>query len=288
MRTLLTVVSVVGLAWSAHSTAVYTLTNGVVFGLEFNPATVVAGERLIGTMILSNASVGMANINASKDWGNRQVDTAIGQFVVTDESGRILPKTIPYRFQQRMGSRGWGFPPGSSERFNGDVVWGYSLTNPGTYFVKAIANVPLTNDSGSFAAFRAETPALEITVSSRPADMPPAPLLYPVIEGSPEEIAVIKAQEEILRQGEEAMQRTAIQAAMPQVPRLSSTSRAPLPQAVQAVTDKPVGPAASMAPVETKTAPWASRNIVYGSGLLILLTAMGLFFWRSRHNQDSS
>src|SRR5688500_2598945 len=106
---------------ASGAVATFTYVNGILFGLEVAQTNIIAGERLEATMILSNASSEAALLRYSKDWGNRQYDTAIGNFVVADENGNILPKTIPYRFQAKMGAAGRTFDPGAFSKFVGDV-----------------------------------------------------------------------------------------------------------------------------------------------------------------------
>src|SRR5213593_3334818 len=87
------------------ATVVHTSSNGIILGLEFARTSIVAGERLTGTMIVSNGGTVLAVFPSIRGWGG--ADTGIGNFGVTDETGNILPRTVPrYYTRAMMGSKG--------------------------------------------------------------------------------------------------------------------------------------------------------------------------------------
>ena len=177
--------------WSS-SLSVSTNVDGVVLKLEFADVSVIAGEWLDGRMVVSNASQSPRFLN----WGGGVPagDTSIGQFVVHDDEGNLLPRTIwRTRTENPLGGNEMaGLDVGSWLTFPGDLVKRFSLTNPGIYFVKAVAMVgrpgvkvmhppiphPIINPIDGAEEMIIETPFVAVTVLSRPAGMPPPIRLY--------------------------------------------------------------------------------------------------------------
>ena len=277
MRTLLLFFVGALLTVATNGAVVYTNLNGMSLGLELTRTNIVAGERLIATMIVSNASKVMTEITWTKG-AEGDFDTGIGRFMIIDETGYTLPKTVPWRLRQAMGVRGTPFEPGASQRFDGDLVWGYSLTNPGNYIVKAIAALPLTNDTGARLTFMAETPPVEITVMPRDATSPPPPPLYPLPRGidTPEALAVWQKEEEMMRAEEARLHAAQEQTAMPRV----SPRRAPFPQNVDGRND--ANPVAGGITANKESAAWASRNVLFAGIALLLGAGLALYLWWSR------
>jgi hypothetical protein len=268
------------------ATAVYTNVQEMMLGLELAQTTVVAGERLKATMTISNASQN----NTSLAWESVSLDdTRLGSFVVVDETGLTLPKTVPFYYFRGItdsSGRAAGFGPRSVDSHQADIVWNYSgLTNPGTYSVKAVFHrAPLPNSQPP-ATFVAETPWVPITVTPRPEGSPPPKELYPEVASmTPDELAEMKAAEARYRELMEEPRR----AAMPQVPRVAPRdTRSPLPPKVRATIDVEATGAAGM-PAEAETHVFRSRNILYGLAIFFLLAGLGLFLRRSRHKEPGS
>jgi hypothetical protein len=163
---------------------VSTNVDGMVLALEFADVSVIAGERLKGRMVVSNT---LEAVGEREGGPNERIitwisgaergylDTAIGQFVVLNDEGDLVPKTfwVGEEFFTDASERGSSVSPGAAMAFPGDLVKKYSLTNPGIYLVKAVASmpVPLTNKWKNQMII--ETPFLSITVLGRPASMPP-------------------------------------------------------------------------------------------------------------------
>jgi len=266
---------------AVNGAVVYTNLNGMVLGLELAHTSVVAGERLIGTMIVSNASQVMTEITWTKG-AEGEFDTGVGKFLVIDENGFTLPKTVPLRLRSAMGVRGSPFAPGVSQRFDGDIVWGYSLTNPGNYLVKTIGAVPLTNDTGARLTFMAETPPIAITVIPRDANSPPPAPLYPLPTGinTPEALAMLQKEEEMMRAEAARLNASEQRAAMPRIaPR---ESRSALPQSVQ----ERVGNGATAGPggvtANKEATPSAYRNVAFVVITLLLSGGVAIYLWWSR------
>jgi hypothetical protein len=171
--------------WPA-ALSVSTNVDGAILTLEFADASVVAGERLRGRMVVSSESFHFLEWEKGGRFG--YLDTEIGQFVVVDDRGNRVPKTVWRMPEEGIGGRGTPLRPGKSVAFPGDLVKKYSLTNPGTYFVKAVANVgqraveEVDPASGPRPTMKlidgaedmiVETPFVAITVLARPPGMPP-------------------------------------------------------------------------------------------------------------------
>jgi hypothetical protein len=169
--------------WPA-ALSVSTNVNGAILTLEFADANVIAGERLRGRMVVSSESFHFLEWEKGDSFG--YLDTEIGQFVVVDDRGSLVPKTVWRMPTGGIGGRGTPLKPGKSVTFPGDVVKKYSLTNPGTYFVKAVANVgrraveevnatrgPTMKLIEGEKEMIVETPFVAITVLPRPQGMPP-------------------------------------------------------------------------------------------------------------------
>jgi len=267
------------------ATGVFTNVNGMVLGLEFPVTNLPAGDRLEGTMSISNASQVRTGVGWERGGFN---DTGIGNFIVMDEAGSILPRTLPnhlYAGRLEMSSgRGSGFNPGSSVRFEGDVVWNYSgLTNPGNYWIKAIIpNVPLTNNPVQ-RTFQGETPWFALTVTPRPEDSPPAPHVYAgyyamIEQMTPEVRAVFLRHEERAEAYRRQMEKPPVRQA-PARAIVPSPKVQPEPIA-RSQGDVAPPTAANELPVKR------TRNFYYASGIVLLLGATALFLWRSRRSHQ--
>lgn len=269
------------------ASSVYTNISGMVLGLEVSTTNLLAGEPLSGTMIISNASQTRVGVGWYRGGFN---DTGIGNFVVMNEAGTILPNTLPnYLLGNRASmtsSRGSDFHPGASVRFEGDVVWNYSgLTNPGNYWVKAtIPRVPSTN-SQSPTTFQGETPWLAITVSPRPEGSPPAPHVYAsyyaMIERmGPEERAIFEKEQQRV----EALKRQMEKHAVPR----AATKEVALPPKVQAGVGHPANASVPLRADEAGQAIGSrSRTMLYGSVVLLGIAALGLIVWRARRKEHA-
>jgi hypothetical protein len=151
-----------------------------VLRLEFADSKVVAGDRLFGRMVVSNASSEFRQLIYNM---TKRRDSYIGDFVVVDDEGNQIQKKIWSSLEaEGLWSKGriaflW---PSNYARFNADLVRQYSLTNPGTYFVKAVAQVP--RPEGERDEVVVETPPVEITVLPRPEGAPPPEPLYTATE----------------------------------------------------------------------------------------------------------
>jgi hypothetical protein len=274
-------------AHAASAAATYTNVNDVVLGLEFPQTSVVAGERLAANMIISNASSFELRYSTFSGRGAR--DTTIGDFVVRDESGYFSRKTVPVtEWEMRGSGRPLHFRPGHAEIFGGDVVYGYSLTNPGTYFIKAVAVVPTTNqpapDQVAGETMVIETPAVEITVTPRPANMPPPQRLYPSIRPG-QDLAVVHQAIAANMAAFPPLQVTHPKPnGAPQVPR-APDRRSAVPQEVRAIQDRS---SATVAGTQTEAPVSRSSNVLYGAAVLLLLTGLGLLLRRSRTKERGS
>jgi hypothetical protein len=169
--------------------SVSTNVDGMVLTLEFADVSVIAGERLKGRMVVSNAlePVGKREGGANErivSWTSGAergyLDTAIGQFVVLNDEGAPLPKTfwVPEEYFSNASGRGSSISPGESMAFPGDLVKKYSLTNPGIYLVKAVASMPVPPTNDWRKQMIIETPFLSLTVLGRLASMPPPEQLH--------------------------------------------------------------------------------------------------------------
>jgi hypothetical protein len=264
------------------ATAVYTNVNELVFGLELPTTNLVAGERLKGTMIVSNASP--VGVPIYMDMV-RATDTEIGRFVVMDETGNILPRTLPHYYTRLDGVRPGmdnSLSPSKSMRFDrDDVVWHYSgLTNPGNYIVRAVAQLPLTN-SRPTVRFEAQTPWIAITVTPRPEGSPPAPHVYAdyyaMIEAmSPEARAVFLREQERV----EAIRRQMETPSAPHPPPFKG--RFPTPPTPRQ-TERGVSTAATPA---NEAPAKRTRGFYYGLSILLLVGATAILVWRSRRSHS--
>lgn len=268
----------------AFSSVTFTNVNEIVLGLEFATNSITAGERLEGNMVVSNASAFELIYNYSTYRGPR--DTIIGDFVVADEAGIVLPKTVPSILWQTIGSgRQLRFRPGQAHRFDGDVVYGYSLTNPGTYLVKAIAVVPTTNaptgNQRDGSTMVIETLPLTITVLPRPAESPPAKPLYNLPS--------------FMNQAEVALTTAR---ALASVPELKVTPPTANPESstlrTGSATPKTVSRAlgqdattGARLPAGRETTGSNPRNLLYGSIVFLGVAALGLAVWRARRKEHA-
>jgi hypothetical protein len=282
MKSILAVASLSVAMGLFAASRVDTNVNSLVLTLEMPTTNLVAGERLKAIMVVSNASP--VAVPLSWDMTLRVSDTGIGRFVVADDTGYILPRTIPAYYTVLSGIRPEMSEPVSpgkvSRSFDGDVVWFYSgLTNPGNYLVKAVGNLPLTNTFRPVITFEAETPWIAITVTPRPEDMPPAPHVYAdyyamIEQMTPEARAVfLKAQERA-----EAYRR---QMEKPPVQQTPAKAIIPSPK----VQPEPGARSQSDVPANEPPAK-RTRNLYYASGIVLLLGATAVFLWRSRRSHS--
>ena len=257
----------------------YVNVDGIVLGLVFDQTTFDAANYVNAVMVLSNASPKSA-------WPRTPIpgwdilDTGIGDYIVTDANGKVLPKVVwalshwPHGVEMpiKMGNTHFELRPGAAIEFPGDIVRRYSLTNPGVYQVKAIARVPRPSRTEEMVI---ETPPITITVtpSMRPADNRD---IY-----TPEEVKMIP-------------ELTAIAASRPPLKvthrpaQASAPPQVETPKEVEPVEPVPrsvanFDPIAPISLAETATVP---RSLLYygvplvvgGLGLLII----GAILWRSR------
>jgi hypothetical protein len=262
---------------------VSTNVNSMVLSLEFSDVSVVAGERLRGKMVVSNATDSLRHI-AWKGNGVPNGDTKIGQLVVQDDERNPVLRTVwePPVGDWIGGREGEDIEPGHSAHFPCDIVKNYSLTNPGIYLVKAVATVGKPGKQEALAVPEGspvkitrplegaeemiiETPIVLVTVTPRPATMPsPQPL------HTPNEI------ENILKDRTPLFVMTATHPKPERpanVPRVAprEVMAAPLPQGVQ---DQSVSGAA---PAKKETPMVPSRGILLG--LIAVLLSGGLVIY---------
>ena len=229
-------------------------------------------------MIVSNySSFGVVGLSA----GTRGLrDTAIGDFIVTDSFGAQLPKTVPYTdWDPDVRHRPLILKPGEAQRFEGDVVYGYSLTNEGTYTVKAIARVPATNENPR-GMMVIETPPLPITIVPRSQDLPQPKPLYNIPPGmNMEEIQRLTARQlaalDVLAVTHPTKETAVPANGVQKGSKTNSFRPDPRTTPSQAVT-----PIAS----EDQAATRRSRNVIYGLIVLSGFIALGLILWRSRRS----
>jgi len=165
--------------WNA---ALVTSTNvdGSVLRLEFAAKEVIAGDRLLGRMVISNAATEFRQLRYEM---TKRRDSYIGDLLVIDQDGNRIPKTVWSSLQdEALWSKGrtaflW---PSNSSGFNVDLVGRYSLTNPGVYLVKAVAQVPMPLDVHEDVVV--ETPPVAVTVLPRPEGAPLPEPLYTAAE----------------------------------------------------------------------------------------------------------
>ncbi len=271
------------------ATAVHTNVDGVVLGLHFGATNVISGDRLEGSMFISNASPFELTYSWFTGSGGR--DTTIGDFVVMDENGFGMRKTVPVWHWITHGSgRLLRFGPGQTHQFAGDVVYGYSLTNPGTYFVKAIATVPTTNASLSGALWNEtmviETPSLEITVTPRSSSSPPPKPLYnmpPLADHAQIHKAIAL---ELAAFPPLQVTHPKVEAVEP-LPRKGSSRPRVLPNAQTSTANSPVK-TENTNPVEARevSSKHRPRGLYYGLTILVVLGVCGVIVWRSRRKTE--
>jgi hypothetical protein len=268
----------------------FTNVDQVVLGLELGATNVSAGDRLPATMLISNASPFELQYRWFTAAGWK--DTTIGDFVITDVDGTRLPKTVPlYEVSHSGSGRTLHFRPGEAHRFEGDVVYGYSLTNPGIYFVRAIAMVPTTNapapDRLAGDRMVIETPPLAITVIPRPEGAPPPRPLYESLKPGidVEMVMRVTAQERDSMPPLVVTQPTANRSALPSHTEGSVRPGSGIPKAGR----KPLDNRGSVEHSSTVNSVLSSqRKLVYVIGLLMLGVGVGLFAWRSGRRRGPS
>jgi hypothetical protein len=176
------------------------------------------------------------------------------------------------------------FRPGDVFRFEGDVVYGYSVTNPGIYFVKAIAMVPTTNppapDRLAGNSIVIETPPLAITVIPRTEGTPtPKPLYESLKPGIDVEMVMrVTAQERDSMPPLALAQPMANRSALPS----HTTGPAGAGSGIPKAGHKPSDHLASVEHSRADSPVLSSqRKLVCAIGVLMLGMAVGLFAWRS-------
>lgn len=281
-------IMMLALAATAHAaTGVYTNVNGMAMGLVFQRTTVEAGDYVGSSLVLSNASTSTAMLQRTvMGWDIR--DFGIGDYVVTDEKGNVLPKVVwalathppPLYKSGAMGIRMMQFPPGATMEYPSHVVKRYALTNPGVYQVKAIAEVPVTNH-GDLRPMVIETPPITLTVIPR-AGTPIEPLY------SPEELAEIPKLAGIMaRVPPLTVTHPPPKSELPRpsAPTVASREGSALPATVQAADAAGTAPDALGVVAEPASSHSRSRNVYYGLGVLLLVGGVVWFIWRSRRHQ---
>ncbi len=183
-----------------HSSEVATTRGeGLVFWIEFEETSFVAGTKLRAYMGVSN----------SMDWphpfsqmSRRFYDTVIGDFVVEETAGIEIQSPVSHLMRnQALGSRGLFLEPHEQMKFEGYIERSFNLTNPGTYKISARGQFRSTN--GVQQTFEMQTPPVAIRIlppTNQPlnqvqpvtvqtqATAPPVPAVHSSAEihGSPE------------------------------------------------------------------------------------------------------
>ena len=272
--------------------AAYVNVDGIVLGLVFDRTTFDAGNFVNAVMVVSNASQVTARLPFTIP-GWDILDTGIGDYIVTDANGKVLPKVVWALSHWRHGvyipapmtHTHVDFPPGASMEYPGDIMRRYSLTNPGVYQVKAIARVPRPVERAETMVI--ETPPITFTVtpSMRPADDRD---LY-----KPEELAMIPeltafvASRPPLRVTHPKPDTTAVQAKP--VPKVEPP---PIREPTALKVQEPVAPEADAAPgpkivAEATTSAPRNRGVIYGLIALALIIGLGVFLWFRRKAASS-
>ncbi len=269
--------------WDA---AVVTSTNveGSVLRLEFADSKVIAGDRLFGRMVVSNASSENRWIHYTIT-GRR--DSYIGDFLVTDEQGIVIPKTSWSSLEAvAMWSRDRGrlVEPSNSAGFDADLVRQYSLTNPGTYSVRAVAQVPWPGET--FEEVVVETPPVEITVLPRPEGAPPPEPLYTAAElaripknEAPPQLQVTPRRSRT-KPPPSNMQR---QSGTGPPGGINSKLREPVPLTGAGANDPIAATPANSPPAGSRT-----RTVAYASIVLLGFAVLGTMLWRSRRSDSDA
>ena len=255
--------------WS-NGISVSTNVDGVVLALEFADVSVIAGERLAGRMVVSNATNEIKQMHVDRSMHNTHLDTDIGQFVVMDDEGNQLSRTFWRRPPREVSSMIPQLKPGKSMAFEGDLVKKYSLTNPGIYLVKAVARVPTPENVQEDMVI--ETLFVAVTVLRRPEGMPaPAPL------HTAYEIANTV-------QGQDAPQLQVTHPkpdATPRVPRAvprdGNSQAAVMPPKVAAQPKNTFSATPDQPAPTTRT-----RNVFYALAVLLLVGGLGIYLWSRR------
>jgi hypothetical protein len=264
--------------------SVSTNVEGMVLSLEFAEVSVIAGERLKGRMVVSNGTQWPRHL----DWGGWMtrlpMDTSIGQFVVQDDEHTPVPKILFRHTGEGIGDRGKEaeIDPGKAREFVGDLVKNYALTNPGIYRVRAVATVgrmgkevmrppiprPVIRPVEGAEEMIIETPIVLVTITARPASMPPPQPLY-----TPSELA------NMINDTPQVMMATHPKPERPEpVPRVAprETWTPPVPaKAREGVTATTTGAADQSA---TRPRNYGVALFVVGLGLFIV----GAILWRAR------
>ena len=225
----------------------------------------------------------MSNASSENRWlrytitGRR--DSYIGDFLVADEQRNIIPKTI---WTSALWSRERGrlLEPNNSAGFEADLVGRYSLTNPGTYLVKAVAQVPWPGDA--FEEVVVETPPVAITVLPRPEGAPaPEPL------HTDAELARVPKNEEppqlqVTPPGSRTKPSSSNLQPQPGIGP-SGLSNPKLRVAVPVTGGGPKDPVVNSPAHATRT---RMRTVAYACIVLLGLAVLGTVLWRSRRSHS--
>jgi hypothetical protein len=269
---------------------VSTNVDGIVLELVFYDTTIEAGNFVNAVMVVSNASPEIAYYRY--DLGGDIMDTGAGDYIVTDASGRVLPKVVwalphrtpPHYHQPYLGGRRDALRPGQIVEFPGNIMKRYCLTNPGLYQVKAIADVAIRRSRAeqSQGPMVIETPPITIEIVPHRGDEP-KPLFTPEELAEIPKLAEIVAATSPLRVTHSANV-NAVQTPAPKVEAQPAVS-APAPVEAAVANVEPVAPISVEA---TATAP--RRGLYYGVPLfvgILGLLIIGAILWRSRRRQHS-
>ena len=269
-------------SWDTWPAVVTSSTNvdGSVLRLEFAAKEVIAGDRLFGRMVVSNASTEFRQLRYDM---TKRRDSYIGDFVVVDDKGNEVLKTIWSSLEvEKLWSKGriaslW---PSNSAAFKADLIGHYSLTNPSTYFVKAVAQIPTSEREPEDVVI--ETPPVAITVLPRPEGAPPPEPLYTAAElarvpkdEAPPQLQVTPPRPRAGPPGANTQARPVIAAP-------TAGAQASQDGASVAGTAKVDDPAASPSATPSRT-----RTMVYASIVVFALLLLGAILWQARRKEHT-
>jgi hypothetical protein len=267
---------------------VSTNVDGMVLELVFYDTTIEAGQFVNAVMVVSNASPEPAYYSYHPGGDIR--DTGIGDYIVTDASGRVLPKVVwglprrspPLYHEPMLGHKGETLRPGHIVEYPGNIVKRYCLTNPGLYQVRAIAEVPARRSRAlqSQGEMTIETPPITVEVVPRRGQE-----LEPIF--TPEELAEIPKLAEIvaayppLRVTHSASVNAAQTPAPAPKPKDDEQAAAPA-KTPEVVEDNSIIATAPAPEIAADTTAPRSRGVVYGLIALALVLGLGVFLLMRR------
>jgi hypothetical protein len=143
----------------------YTVTNtgGWSVGISAPTNTYIAGDKIVVSLVVSNATQKAANIDVFNDWYNNLNFPTFGEMQVIDtKTGAKLKFSTP--FAPGGDDVGGGINASNSMRFNFDLTKLYALTNSGTYSIGFEGHLKSILDTQKEVEF--SVPPLTLNVSS--------------------------------------------------------------------------------------------------------------------------